>query len=114
MKSKHDVPSETNSFSVTDETKNNTNVNVQQEDISQKNHLQDGKRGINRKLPSSNNITAGKRCNDSQLVGKRKDNKQVFIVGDSIIKHLNRYVIGGKTGNCNVHVRPSHSGKVSV
>ena len=63
VKSKHDVPSETNSFSVTDEAKNNANINIQQEDISQKNHLQDGKRGINRKLLSSNDITAAKTCN---------------------------------------------------
>ena len=28
------------------------------------------------------------------------------------IKHLNGYVIGGKTGNCNVYVRPSHGAKV--
>ena len=65
-KAKHDVPSETNTFSVTDERKNNIKVNIQQEDISQKNDLQDGKRGINRKTLSSNNITAAKSCNDSQ------------------------------------------------
>ena len=61
---------------------------------------------------SSNDITAAKICNDNQSVGKRKDNKRVFIVGDSIIKHLNGYVIGGKAGNCNVYVRPSHGAKV--
>ena len=60
----------------------------------------------------SNDITAANTCNDSQSVGKRKDNKPVLIVGDSIIKHLNEYVIGGKTGNCNVYVRPSHGAKV--
>ena len=97
---------------VTDETKNNTKVNIQQEDISQKNDLQDGKRGINRKRLSSYDITAATICNDNQSVGKRKDNKRVFIVGDSIIKHLNGYVIGGKAGNCNVYVRPSHGAKV--
>ena len=75
-------------------------------------HLQDGKRGINRKNLSSNDITAAKAWNDSELVGKRKDNKRVFIVGDGIIKHLNGYVIGGKTGNCNVYVRPTHGAKV--
>ena len=97
-KSKHDVPpSETNTFSVTDETKNNTKVNIQQEDISQKNHLQDGKRIINRKSLSSIDIT---------------DNKRVFIVGDSIIKHLNGHLIGGKIRNGNVYVRPSHGAKV--
>ena len=101
-KAKHVVPSETNTFSVTDETKNNTKVNIQQEHISQKNDLQDGKRVINRKSLSSNDITTAKTYNDSQLVGKKKDNKRVFIVGDSIIKHLNGYVIGGKAGNCNV------------
>ena len=99
-------------MSVTDKTKNNTKVNVQQEDISKKNHLQDGKSGINRKSLIFNDITAVKTCTDSQSVGKRKDNKRVFIVGDSINKHLNGYVIGGKTGNCNVYVRPSHGAKV--
>ena len=63
-KSKHDVPSETNTFSVTDDTKNNTKTNIQQEDKSQKN-LQDGKRGINKKSLSSNDIAAAKTCNDS-------------------------------------------------
>ena len=70
-KSKHDVPSESNTFSVTDEAKINTKVNIQREDISQKNHLEDGKRGINRKSLSSNDITPAKTCNDSQSVGKR-------------------------------------------
>ena len=46
---KHDVQPETNTFSVTDETKNNKKVNIQQEHISKKNHLQDGKSGINSK-----------------------------------------------------------------
>ena len=63
-KSKHDVPSETNTFSVTDDTKNNTKTNIQQEDKSQKN-LQDGKRGINKKSLSSNDIAAAKTCKDS-------------------------------------------------
>ena len=111
-KAKHDVLSETNTFFVTDETKNNAKVNIQQVDISQKNDLQDSKRGINRKSLSSNEIKAAKTCNDSQSVAKRKDNKRVFIVDDSIIKHLNGYVIGGKAENCNVFVRPSHSAKV--
>ena len=111
-KAKHDVPSGTSTFSVTDETKNNTKVNIQQEDISQKDDLQDGKRGINRKSLSSNNTTAAKACNNSQSVRKRKDNKRVFIVGDSIIKHLSGYIIGGKARNCNVYVRPSHGAKV--
>ena len=111
-KAKHDVLSETNTFSVTDETKNNTKVNIQQQHISQKNDLQDGKKGINRKSLSSNDVTAAKTCNDSQSVRKRKDNKRVFIIGDSIIKHLNGYVTGGKAGNCNVYVRPSHGAKV--
>ena len=59
-----------------------------------------------------NDITAAKTCNDSQLVEHRKDNKRVFMVGNSFIKHLNGYVIGGKTGNCTVYVRPSHGAKV--
>ena len=103
---------ETNTFSVTYETKNNKKVDIQQEDISKKNHLQDGKSDINRKRLISNDITAARTCNDSQSVGKRNDNKWVFVVGDSIIKRLNGYVIGGKTGNCNVYIRLSHSAKV--
>ena len=54
---KHDVPSGTNTFSATDETKNNTKANVQQQDISKKNHLQGGKSGINRKSLITNDIT---------------------------------------------------------
>ena len=65
MKSKHNVPSETNTISATDETKNIIKVKIQQEDISQKNHLQDAKRGMNRKRLSSSDITAAKKCNDS-------------------------------------------------
>ena len=63
---KHDVPSGTNTFSVTDETKNNTKVNIQQEDIFKNNHLKDGKSGINRKSLISNDITVAKTCNGSQ------------------------------------------------
>ena len=61
----------------------------------------------------SNDITVAKTCKDSRSVGKRKDKKGVFIVGDSIIKHLNGYLIGDKTGNCNVYIRPSHGAKLS-
>ena len=56
------------------------------------------------KVCHPNNITAAKACNDSQLVEHRKDNKRVFMVGNSFIKHLNGYAIGGKTGNCTVYV----------
>ena len=80
----------------------NKKARTQQEDTSKKNHLQDGKRGMNRKSLSSKDITAAKTSNDSQSVGKKKDNKRVFIVGNNIIKNLNGYVIAGKTGNCNV------------
>ena len=45
-------------------------------------------------------------------MGKRKDNKRVFIGRDSIIKHLNGHLIGGKTRNGNVYVTPSHGAKV--
>ena len=106
---------ETNTFSATNETKNNNNnkkVNIQQEDISKKNHLQDGKHGINSKSLILNNTTVVKTCNDIQSVGSKKDSKQVFIAGDSIIKHLNGYVVLGKTENCNVYARPSHGAKV--
>ena len=71
-------------LSVTDETKNNTKVDIQQEDISQKND-----RDINKEKFVIQRYYSSKTCNDSQSVGKRKDNKRVFIVGDSIIKHLN-------------------------
>ena len=92
--------------------KNNKNVNIQQEDISKKNHLQDGKSSINSKTLISNHTKAAKTSSDSQSVEKKKGNKRVFIVGDCNIKHLNGYVIGGKTGNCNVNVRPSDGTKV--
>ena len=64
------------------------------------------------KVCHPNDITAEKTCNDSQLVEHRKDNTRVFMVGNSFIKHLNGYPVGGKTGNCNVYVRPSHGAKV--
>ena len=73
---------------VTDVAKNDKKDKIQQEDISKKNRLKDGKSSTNSKSLISNDITAAKTCNDSQSVGKRKDNKQVFIVGDSVIKHL--------------------------
>ena len=60
----------------------------------------------------SKNTTVAKTWKDSQSVGNKKDNERVFIVGDNIIKHLNGYVIGGKTGNCNVYVRSWHDVKV--
>ena len=71
--------------------------------MSQKIYLQDRKRGINRKRLSSKDITAGKTYSNSQLVGHRKDNKKVFILGNIIIKQLNGYAIGGKTGNVYVY-----------
>ena len=103
---------ETYNFAITDEAKNNKNVNIQQEDISKKNHLQDDKSSINSKSLISNHTKAAKTCSDSQSLEKRKDNKRVFIVGDCNIKHLNGYVIGGKTGKCNVNVRPFDGTKV--
>ena len=60
----------------------------------------------------SKNTTVVKTWKDSQSVGNKKDNERVFIVGDNIIKHLNGYVIGGKTGNCNVYVRSWHDVKI--
>ena len=57
---KQDVPPETNTFLVSDETKNNKKVNIQQGGISKKNHLQDGKSDINWKSLISNDITAVK------------------------------------------------------
>ena len=62
---KHDIPLETNTFSVTDEKTNNKKVNIQQEDTSKNNHLQDSKSGINRKSLISKDITAARKCNDS-------------------------------------------------
>ena len=101
-------------YLVTDETKNNNKkVNIQQEDISKNNHVQDGRCGINNKSLISNDTTAARTCNNSQSVRSKKYNKRVFIVDDSIIKLLNGYVIGGKTGKCNVYVRTFHSAKVS-
>ena len=58
---KHDGQSETNTFSVTDETKNKK-VNIQQEDISKKNHPQDDKSGINSKSLISNHNTLARTC----------------------------------------------------
>ena len=74
-------------LSVTDETKNNTKVDIQQEDISQKND-----RGINKEKFVIQRYYSSKTCNDSQSVAKRKYNKQVFTVGDSVIKHLHEYL----------------------
>ena len=80
-------------------------VNIQQKDISKKNHLQ-------MVIQIINDTAAARTCNGSQPVEKLKDDKRVFIVGDDIIKNLNGYIIGSKTGNCDVYVRPSHSAKV--
>ena len=38
--------------------------------------------------------------------------KRVFIVGDSIIKHINGYEISGKLENCKVFVRPCHGATI--
>ena len=57
----HDGQSETNTFSVTDETKNKK-LNIQQENISKKNHSQDGKSGVNSKRLISNHNTSEKTC----------------------------------------------------
>ena len=51
-------------------------VNIQQEDISKENHLQDGENGI---------FDIQRYCSSKKM----KDNKRVFIVVESIIKRLN-------------------------
>ena len=84
-------------FSATDETRSNKKANIQQEDGSIKNHLQNSKNGT-----KSNSLTS-----NEQQEANNKDNKRVFNVSDSITKHLNGYTIGGEIGNCNVHLRPS-------
>ena len=84
-------------FSATDETRSNKKANIQQEDGSIKNHLQNSKNGTKSKSLKSN----------EQQEANNKDNKRVFNVSDSITKHLSGYTIGGKIGNCNVHLRPS-------
>ena len=38
--------------------------------------------------------------------------KRAFIVGDSIIKHINGYEISGKLENCKVFVRPCHGATI--
>ena len=38
--------------------------------------------------------------------------KRVFILGDSIINHLNGYEISGKLENCKVFVRPCHGATI--
>ena len=38
--------------------------------------------------------------------------KRVFIVGDSIINHINGYEISGKLQNCKVFVRPCHGATI--
>ena len=91
-----------NIFSVTDETRSNKKASIQQEDRSKKNHLQNSKNGTKSKRLTSN----------EQQEANKKDNKRVFNVSDSITKHLNGYASGGKIGNCNVHLRPSHGARV--
>ena len=41
-------------------------------------------------------------------MGKSSRTKQIYIVGDSIVKHVNGYDISRKTENSKVFVRPSH------
>ena len=43
---------------------------------------------------------------------KPSSTKRVFIVGDSIVKHVNGYDISRKTENSEVFVRPSHGATV--
>ena len=38
--------------------------------------------------------------------------KRVFIIGDSIIKHINGYEISGKLENCKVFVKPCHGATI--
>ena len=86
--------------------KNNKRTNNEQKLDLKKNHLQGDRNCIKSISLKSNNTTAGKNCDVSQSV------KNKFNVAGNIIKHLNGYVIGGKTENCNVYQRPFHSAKV--
>ena len=40
------------------------------------------------------------------------EEKRVFIVGDSIIKHINGYETSGKLENCKVFVKPCHGATI--
>ena len=49
---------------------------------------------------------------NNENVRKPSSTKRVYIVGDSIVKHVNGYDISRKTENSNVFVRPSHGATV--
>ena len=58
---------------------------------------------------SKNNKDAVKKQIQSIRTGKAlSKEKRLFILGDSVIKHINGYEISGKLENCEVFVRPCH------
>ena len=49
---------------------------------------------------------------NNENVRKPSSTKRVYIVGDSIVKHVNGYDISRKTKNSKVFARPSHGATV--
>ena len=60
-----------------------------------------------KKLTENKNISSVENIINNERTDKAPSGeKRAFIVGDSIIKHINGYEISGKLENCKVFVGP--------
>ena len=82
-------------------------VDSQVNGLSKNNKVTDKKLTENKDINSVENIINNERTDKAPSGEKR-----VFIVGDSIIKHINGYEISGKLENCEVFVRPCHGATI--
>ena len=53
-----------------------------------------------------------KKMNNERTSKALSGEKRVFVVGDSIRKHINGYEISGKLKNCKVFVRPCRGARI--
>ena len=87
--------------------KNDEVVDSQVNGLSKNNKVAVKKLTENKDVSSMENIINNERTDKAPSGEKR-----VFIVGDSIIKHINGYEISGKLENCKVFVRPCHGATI--
>ena len=82
---------------------------VDKEVDSQVNRLsKNNKDAVKKQIQSIDINSVEKKMNNERTGKALSKEKRLFILGDSVIKHINGYEISGKLENCEVFVRPCH------
>ena len=86
---------------------------IDEEVDSQVNGLSKNNKVAVKKLTQNKDVSSVENIMNNERTDKAPSGeKRVFIVGDSIIKHINGYEISGKLENCKVFVRPCHGATI--